>query len=317
MRTSPISDGYGKERSNMPDNIVVGIVSRTYFNMPLWVGLECGFFADEGLAIATTMYGNAPQVPSLLDNSMHFALGTPESILQNVADGGPLRMVAGNTGKLTHSLLARPQFKRVEDLKGGTIGILNMTEGTFFQIKEMLAAHGLNYPGDYVVKETGGVPPRHKALLDGTIDAGLQSIPWNFVGEDAGLSKLGNIIDYVPDWQFVSVNANTSWVETNRSVAVRFLRGLIRSTDWFYDNRAAASAIAERELPCPPEHALRAWDHYTSSNALTRDVGVNQKGLSKVISTLKAASLLPATAPDQPSAYVDDRWLSEARRASA
>ena len=116
--------------------------------------------------------------------------------------------MADNTGKLTHSLIARKPFAQVEDLKGATIGILNMTEGTFFQIKEMLAAHGLHYPQDYSVKETGGVPHRHKALLDGSIDAGLQSIPWNYVGEDAGLNKLGDIIDYVPDWQFVTINAN-------------------------------------------------------------------------------------------------------------
>lgn len=296
----------------MADRVVVGIVSRTYFNMPLWVGLENGFFEHEGLSVSTTMYGNAPQVPSLLDGSMHFVLGTPESILQNAAEGGPLRLVAGNTGKLTHSLIARPQFSSIETLKGGTIGILNMTEGTFFQIREMLAAHGLDYPGDYRVKETGGVPPRHKALLAGEIDAGLQSIPWNFVGEDAGLRNLGNIIDYVPDWQFVSLNANMDWIAANRTIAIRFLRGLVRSTRWFYENREAASAIAERELPCPPDHARKAWDHYTRTNALTRDVTINTRGLAKVIATLKAADLLPKTASDAVEDYVDMSCLRDA-----
>ena len=297
----------------MPDKLVVGIVSRTFFNMPLWVGMERGFFTDEGLEISTSMYGNAPQVPPLLDGSMHLVLGTPESILQNVASGGPLRLIAGNTGKLTHSLIARPQFKRVEDLRGGTIGILNMTEGTFFQIREMLARHGLHFPADYKVKETGGVPPRHKALLEGAIDAGLQSIPWNFVGEDAGLSHLGNIIDYVPDWQFVSLNANTEWTERNRDVVVRFLRGLVRSTDWFYANRAPSAKIAERELPCPPAHAERAWDHYTGTNALTRTVEINPAGLAKVIATLIEAGLLPRTAPPSPAAYVEGSYLKAAR----
>ena len=41
----------------------------------------------------------------------------------------------------------------------------------------------MNYPGDYQVKHTGGVPPRHKALLAGEIDAGMQSVPWNYVAE--------------------------------------------------------------------------------------------------------------------------------------
>ena len=82
----------------------------------------------------------------------------------------------------------------------------------------MLAAHGLNYPGDYQVKHTGGVPPRHKALLAGEIDAGLQSVPWNYVAEDAGMNNLGDAIDYVPDWQFVSVNVNGAWAAANRAL---------------------------------------------------------------------------------------------------
>lgn len=297
----------------MTDHVIVGIVSRTFFNLPLWIGQQHGFFADEGLSVTTTLYGNAPQVPSLLDRSMHFALGTCESILQNVVDGGPLRIIAGNSGKLTHALLARPQFKRIEDLHGGTIGILNMTEGTFFQIREMLAAHGLHYPGDYKVKETGGVPPRHKALLEGSIDAGLQSIPWNFVGEDAGFTHLGNIIDYVPDWQFVTLNADSHWLQTNRSVAVKFIRVLLRATEWLYQNRAGSAEIAAKELPCPEDHALRAWDHFTRDDALTRDMSVNPKGLTKVIATLKSAELLPAAAPDDIATYIDETWLREAR----
>src|SRR5262249_62412646 len=130
-------------------------------------------------------------------------------VVQNAATGGPLRIVAGNAGKLVHSLITRAPFKRFEELRGATIGIFNFKEGTFFQLKTMLAAHGLHYPGDYKVMETGGVPPRHKALLEGKIDAGLQSVPWNYVAEDAGMNNLGDVIKYVPDWQFVSINANS------------------------------------------------------------------------------------------------------------
>ena len=189
-----------------------------------------------------------------------------------------------------------------------------MTEGTFFQIREMLAAHGLQYPDDYKVRETGGVPPRHKALLEGTIDAGLQSIPWNYVAEDVGLRKLGDIIDYVPDWQFVSINTNTDWLREHRELAVRFLRAIVRATAWFYANRTGSAAIAERELPAPRAHAERAWDHYTSTNALTRDVTVNPQGMKKVLDTLKQAALLPAAASEDLASYVVEDLLAEAKR---
>ena len=270
-------------------------------------------FAADGIEVVPTLLGSASQVPPLLDGSLQVVIGSPESAMQNAAAGGPLRLIAGNAGKLVHSLIARAPFKRIEDLRGATIGILNMKEGTFFHIKTMLAAHGLNFPGDYKVTETGGVPPRHKALLEGAIDAGLQSVPWNFVAEDAGMNNLGNVIDHVPDWQFVSINANGEWAAANRDLLVRFLRTLLRATEWLYANRAAASEIAAREMPAPIGHAQRAWDHFTGTNALTRDMSVNIKGLEHVIATLRQSGHLPEGSPTDPGFYIDGRYLAAAR----
>jgi ABC-type nitrate/sulfonate/bicarbonate transport system substrate-binding protein len=299
----------------MPDKLAVGLVSRTYFNMPLWIGVEHGYFADESIEIDTTIFGNASQVEPLLDGKFHIFIGSPEAAVQNAATGGPLRIVAGNCGKLVHSLIARAPFKRVEDLRGGMIGIFNFKEGTFFHVKTMLAAHGLHYPADYKVKETGGVPPRHKALLAGEIDAGLQSVPWNYVAEEAGMNNLGEASDYMPDWQFVSVNVNGQWAAANRELLVRFLRAIRRGTQWLYANRAASSIIAARELPAPLHHAERAWDFFTGTNALTRDTSVNPSGLAAVIATLKKTGLLARDAPADPAYYIDDTYLRAARSA--
>jgi ABC-type nitrate/sulfonate/bicarbonate transport system substrate-binding protein len=296
----------------MPDKIAAGLVSRTYFNVPLWAAQEHGFFAKEGLQVEGTIYGNASQVAPLLDGTFQVYIGSPELPIQNQAEGGPLKIVAGNAGKLVHSLITRAPFKRIEDLRGRMIGIFSDKEGTFFHVKAMLEAHGLSYPGDYQVKHTGGVPPRHKALLAGEIDAGLQSVPWNYVAEEVGMNNLGDVIEYVPDWQFVSVNINSQWAEKNRDVLVRFLRAILRATEWLYSNRAPASAIAARELPAPIKHAERAWDFFTGTDALTRDVSVNLKGLAQVIATLKETALLAKSAPDDPAVYIDDSYLSAA-----
>ena len=297
----------------MPDKLAVGLVSRTYFNMPLWIAAEHGYFADEGLSVEGTIFGNASQVPPLIDGTFQAFIGSPELAIQNAAAGGPLRIVAGNAGKLVHSLIARAPFRRIEDLRGATIGIFTFTEGTFFHARAMLAAHGLNYPGDYQVKETGGVPPRHKALLAGEIDAGLQSVPWNYVAEEAGMNNLGDASDTVPDWQFVSINVNREWAAKNRDTLVRFLRALKRGTDWLYGHRAEASEIAARELPAPLHHAERAWDFFTGSNALTRDMSINLKGLAANIATLKEAGLLARDAPADPAFYIDASYLAAAR----
>src|SRR5262245_44085725 len=297
----------------MPGNLAVGLVSRTYFNMPLWIAQERGYFADEDLAVEATIFGNVSQDKLLLDGTLQLYIGSPEVAMQNAAGGGPLRIVAGNCGRLVHFLIARAPFKRIEDLRGATIGIFNFKEGTTFHVRKMLAAHGLHYPGDYSVQETGGVPPRHKALLEGSIDAGLQSVPWSYVAEEAGMNNLGDAADCVPDWQFVSVNADDRWAAAHRATVVRFLRALHRGIEWLYAHRADSSVIAARELPAPLAQAERAWDFFTGTNALTRDMAVNRKGLAAVLATLTDAGLLAPDAPSDPAFYINEAYLREAR----
>lgn len=293
--------------------IEVGTVSRTFFAVPLWAGIERGFFADEGIEVGLSIFGNASQVEPLESGRMHVAIASPEAVFQNAHRGGPLRFVAGNAGRLSHFFIAQPRFKRVEDLRGATIGILNMVEGTFFQLQEIMARHGMTYPADYKVVETGGAPPRHKALLEGTIDAGLQSIPWVYLEEEAGFSNLGDVADYVPDWQFTTVNASRDWAAPNRDALVRFLRALLRSTDWVYENRDGTAAVVQKQMDMSRAHAERGWDYYTGRSVLTRDLGFNRKGLEKVIRAQIQAGLLPHDAETDPGSYAEPDYLDEAR----
>jgi ABC-type nitrate/sulfonate/bicarbonate transport system substrate-binding protein len=138
-------------------------------------------------------------------------------------------------------------------------------------------------------------------------------VPWNYVAEEAGMNNLGDVIKYVPDWQFVSINANSEWAAANSDLLVRFLRTLSRATEWLYANRAAAAEIAAREMPAPLGHAERAWDHFTGTNALTRDLSVNIKGLEHVIATLRQSGHLPEGSPTDPGFYIDGRYLAAAR----
>jgi len=278
--------------------------------------MEQGVFAKHGLDVAYSILGNASQVGPLLQVELDLTIATPESIIQNVATGGPLRIIAGNTGKLSHSLITRKPFKKIEDLRNATIGVLNLSEGSFFQVQELMAHHDLHYPDDYTVKEMGGVPPRHRALLAGDIDAGLQSIPWNYVAEEEGLNNLGEITTYVPEWQFVSINANLTWAQANEDTVVRFLSALLESTAMVYRDEATATDVAARKLPASLPHAKRAWQYYTSTNTLTRDLSINRMGLSKILATQIEAGLINSAASTNPDTYIEPLYLSKAIQAS-
>ena len=174
-------------------------------------------------------------------------------------------MIAANSGKLSHFIITQKKFAKVEDLKDATVGILTMTEGSFFNWQEIAQKHGLKFPDDYKVLETAGAGARHRLLLDGKIDVGLQSIPWAYVAEDAGFNNLGAAADYVPDWQFTVYNVNGDWAKANARKVEGFLRAILRATDWILSQPRASRRDRGARIEHQARVAERAWDFYTST----------------------------------------------------
>jgi ABC-type nitrate/sulfonate/bicarbonate transport system substrate-binding protein len=285
-----------------PMPLRVGLIDKTFYVLPLWIALHEGYAAREGLDVQLSYVAAGESAATgLLDGSIDVQLASADTVIQNVAKGGPLRIVAGNADKLSHSLIARPQFKRIEDLKGSTIGILTLTEGSFFNIQDMLEPHGLFFPRDYDVVPTAGAGARHKLLLDGKIDAGLQSIPWSYVAEDAGLTDLGEAIAVIPEYLFTvwTVNRLTMRADT----MISFLRALRAGTARMYADRDLSVQILADELHMAPAYAGRGWDYFTSNAVFPKDLSFSRPGFAKVFETDKKARLLPPDAPSNAARY--------------
>ena len=297
-------------------SLKVGMVSRTFFYVPFWAAQGQGFFAQEGLRVEGTIFNSVSKVTDgTRDGSLDIGIGTPEGVIQDVEAGRQLRIVAGNANKLTHFLIALKKYRRIEDLKGAVLGVASLDEGTAFIMHEMVARHGLRFPQDYTLQAVGGAPARRKALQEGTIDAGLQAIPLNYLAEDAGFPNLGDATAYVPEYQFTTLNVRRDWAARNGDALVRFLRGMIRGTRWMYANREAAVALTAEEMRIDRAAAERGWRDFTSRQILPMDLGVSAPGMAKVIEIMGRAGFLKVTAETRPEKYLDLSFLQRAREA--
>ena len=141
----------------------VGLVSCTFYYLPFWAARDRGFYAAEGLDVSlSVMADTTAQVPALLNGQLDLTVAPTEGIVRNADEGGPLRILAGNSGKLSHFIIAQPRFRRIEDLKGARVGILNLTEGIVSDSdnnRAAMTASGAVGPGDgTVVWMSGPVP---------------------------------------------------------------------------------------------------------------------------------------------------------------
>ena len=264
------------------------------FSLPLWVAQRQGFMKDEGLDTTSHILDNAEKINTALrSGQMQIAMGTPEAVVIDAYQGGTLRIIAGNTGRLPHFIITKPEIKTLAQLRGANIGILSEKEGSTYVVQDIAKAIGLT-PADYRMTAVGGAPTRWRLLKEGKIDAGLQPFPLSYEAEAAGFNNLGSVIPFVPDWQFTTINVDRKWAEQNRDVVVRFLRAVQRGRDFMNTNRAEVAQIAAVELRTTVELANRALDDMEKLKILDPQLGINERGMAKVFDTLQKSGDIAA-----------------------
>ena len=208
----------------------MAVVSRTVFYLPAWMAEKQGFFKQEGLDVRMKVYDSSdPIFVDLRKGEQQIAVASIESVIADAYKGGKVRIVAGSAKRPPHFIIAQPEIKSLADLKGKTIGVVSMHEGTTFFIADIAKAGGFQL-SDVKVEAVGGSPTRQRLLKEKKIDAGLQPYPLSYEAEAAGFTNLGPIAKLVPDYQFTSVMVDQDWAKQNRAALVGFLRALRRGT---------------------------------------------------------------------------------------
>src|SRR5207302_5086753 len=117
----------------------------------------------------------------------------------------------------------------------------------------------------------------------------LQPIPNSYEAEDAGFSNLGAALNFAPDWQFTSINVDRTWAEKNRSLVVRFLKGLQRGRDFMRTNPAETAKIGAEELRTTVAMTTRMLVDIDKYGMREPQTALNILGSRRVFDTLQAA----------------------------
>lgn len=220
------------------ENLALALSSLSLGTSPPLLAQRKGFYGQEGLDVQITAVESGTRaMQALLGGSVQLAATGPEDFIRVTEGGTPIVILAGVLSGLTHSLIANPKFKRVEDLRGGKVAVSGLTGSVTYALKFMLAKNNLQYPKDYLMIQIGGPAVRSAALMSGGIDATLVAEPLTLVAEESGLSNLGFVGDYLPHLQVIAVAAKSEWAQANRGIVVRYLKGLVRTFQWIYSDR--------------------------------------------------------------------------------
>ena len=292
-------------------------------NWTLWVGQEKGFFAAQGLEVKLTPTPNSVYLMqnldtgkfdiafAAIDNVIGYDEGQGEAPLSKPPEF--FAFVGQQHGGVR--LYARPEFQRIEDLKGKSLAVDAATTGYAFVLRKLLQKGGLG-EGDYTFAKLGGTAARAQALVEGKTDATIVTSPLDLLPAAKGMKRLGNVVDDIGPYQGTCGVARRSWARENEAALVGFIRAYLASMKWLADpaHKAEAVALYRKNLPQATDaSAGKAWDELLASDreGLQKDGRLDRPGIETVLK-IRSEYGEPRKALGAPDKYIDESYFEKA-----
>jgi NitT/TauT family transport system substrate-binding protein len=289
-----------------PDVVSVGSVDATSANLwPFHVALKNGYFDAANIKVDLVFaQSNASVIQQLAAGSYAVAptAGMVDPI-RAIDKGAPVALVRIVIQSPPYALLAKPEIRKIEDLKGKTIIIGGAKDITRIFTERMLEPHGLK-SGDYDYVFAGATSARFSALKSGAVDAALLTMPFNFFAETAGYTNLGFTFEYLPDMPFAGMAVNRDWAAANGGVLKRFLDAYNKGVAFFDDasNREDVVKLQMEISKIDRGDVEKAYAFLHDKNLFEPTGKVSKRKVGSVIDALRDLG-------DLPSGFTVDRLL--------
>jgi len=225
--------------------IVVGLTTRTGSNsLPFVTAEEKGFFKSEGLNAVVVIMQNQVVVNGVLSKHVDYG-GTFSNFVGAAMAGLPARIVMSVMDGSDHVLVTSPNIKRMEDLKGKTVGISSFGGTPHSEVVAILRKHGMNPERDVTFLQIGGSSSRYAALESGTIHAAMLTPPFNKIGLKKGFNELVSFND-VMQIPLGGLAVHVDRIKEKPDEIVKVIKALFKSTDYIRNRKSDVLSFMEK-----------------------------------------------------------------------
>ena len=279
-------------------------------NPAVVIGRERGLFAAHGLEVETTITrSSTQQMRGLSVGTYDLASTAFDNVLAwSGREGADIHAVAGASQRMSLPVYVRPEIREWEDLRGRLLAVDAVDTAYALVLRRILLAHGLDLnQGDYRFDAVGATGPRFESMNSGKTFAGILNPPWDKKAEEAGLWRLADYREVLPDYPGGVFAVTTQWAGAHRTELVAFLKCLAEAVGWGNDpaNREAALQMLRDAQGIDDEGAAKEL----ASLPATTDL--NPPGLQVPLDLRVSFDMAPGKGTDL-TAYYDLQYQSEA-----
>jgi len=231
------------------EKLRLGLSSIGATNGSIWAAEEKGLFRKHGVDVEVIFIGGggARVVSSLLAGDIHFSVGGGEGSIRSQMRGAETVIASSTLTKGLQRILAKPEIKSYQDLKGRKIGITQFGSAAHLVLALMLKKWNMR-PDQVQTLQVGSSPALLASLEKGGIDAAVLTLPTFFLAEDKGYRVVGDPMTMDIYYLQNTLETTRSFLRKNRDQALKFMRGYIEGIAYFKKNKKESLDIMGRKL---------------------------------------------------------------------
>ena len=214
-----------------------------------WIPYEAGIFRKHGLDVELLYVaggGRAAQV--VQSGEVPIGVFTGGAVINANLAGGDLVVIASSMNVMTFVVMARPEIKRPEDLKGKKIGVSRFGSATDFGLRYAEEKWPMKRQRDFAVIQVGGVSDVYNALRAGALDAAVINAELAILARREGFRELADIAKMGINFPTSSVITTRSFIKRNENTVRKFMRGFVEGVHFAKTQRGPAIKIMQKYL---------------------------------------------------------------------
>lgn len=223
-------------------NLTVTYGTNSPSTLPLWLGVDEGFFSKLGLNVKAVQATSNVGALAVISGGADIYVGEATTTFQAVASGDPVEMI-GNLRILNDfKFYVSPNITNVSQIKGKSLAISAAGDST--DLSTRIALEELHSSADGVtLLPTGTSAARLATLVSGKVVGTLLTEPTATAASKAGMKLL---LDQTKEpFTGSGITITKSFGQSNPNTVNAFLEGLLQATKYLQDPTNKQTVLSE------------------------------------------------------------------------
>ncbi len=291
------------------DRIVLGYTGSSGIFAGQWIAQEAGLYEKYGIqAEQVLLPGASRMVQAMLGGDVLFASAGGNAAVDADLGGADFIMVGSLAKVPAFYIMALPEIKSVEELRGKNVGVTRFGSSTDFTMRYVLKKHGLEPGRDVTILQMGDLFAAVAALKTRAIVAAPFSTPTNVQAAQVGarvLVNMGKAGLYFPHDAWM---ARRSFIQSRADLVKRVLMAYSEGVHLLHTDMELSKRTLRKYTRMSDPVIIDAVYQY-ALDYVDKIPYNTREGIQEVLN--QVAPRNPKARTAKPEDFYDDRYVKE------